>query len=147
MDAVEKDVRLLVKKELRAANQNFPMFHSAHEGWAVIREEMSEAETERYLLDRWIEERLWNEVKADLQIPKEDLKEMQHRAVHMAVEAIQLAAMIRKLERSNDPQAGTEPAPVAEKDGTTSLKKGGKHHELDQRNHRKGGQLVGRKAD
>lgn len=32
MDAVEKDVRLLVKKELRAANQNFPMFHSAHEG-------------------------------------------------------------------------------------------------------------------
>lgn len=61
---------------------------------------MSEAEVERYLLDRWIEERLWNEVKADLQIPKEDLKEMQHRAVHMAVEAIQLAAMICKLERS-----------------------------------------------
>lgn len=100
MDAVEKDVRLLVKKELRAANQNFPMFHSAHEGWAVIREEMSEAEAERYLLDRWIEERLWNEVKGDLQIPKEDLKEMQYRAVHMAVEAIQLAAMICKLERS-----------------------------------------------
>ena len=25
MDAVEKDVRLLVKKELKAANQNFPM--------------------------------------------------------------------------------------------------------------------------
>lgn len=100
MDAVEKDVCLLVKKELRAANQNFPMFHSAHEGWAVIREEMSEAEAERYLLDRWIEERLWNEVKGDLQIPKEDLKEMQYRAVHMAVEAIQLAAMICKLERS-----------------------------------------------
>lgn len=100
MDAVEKDVRLLVKKELRAANQNFPMFHSAHEGRAVIREEMSEAEVERYLLDRWIEERLWNEVKGDLQILKEDLKEMQYRAVHMAVEAIQLAAMICKLERS-----------------------------------------------
>lgn len=63
MDAVEKDVRLLVKKELRAANQNFPMFHSAHEGWAVIREEMSEADMERYLLNQWIEYRLWNEVK------------------------------------------------------------------------------------
>ena len=100
MDAVEKDVRLLVKKELRAANRNFPMFHSAHEGWAVIREKMSEAEAERYLLDRWIEERLWNEVKGDLQIPEEDLKEMQYRAVHMAVEAIQLAAMICKLEQS-----------------------------------------------
>lgn len=100
MDAVEKDVRLLVKKELRAANQNFPMFHSAHEGWAVIREEMSEADEERYLLKQWIEYRLWNEVKGDLQIPKEDLKEMQYRAVHMAVEAIQMAAMICKLERS-----------------------------------------------
>lgn len=70
MDAVEKDVRLLVKKELRAANQNFPMFHSAHEGWAVIREEMSEAEAERYLLDRWIEERLWNEVNGRFANPK-----------------------------------------------------------------------------
>ena len=47
MDVVMNDVRLLVKKELAAANQNFPMFHSAHEGWAVIREEMSEAEAER----------------------------------------------------------------------------------------------------
>ena len=100
MDTVEKDVRLLVKKELRAANQKFPMFHSAHEGWAVIREEMSEADTERYLLNQWIEYRMWNEVKGDLKIQKEDLKEMQYHAVRMAVEAIQLAAMICKLERS-----------------------------------------------
>lgn len=35
---------------------------------------------------------------------------------------------------------------MAEKDGTTFLKKGGKHHELDQRNHRKGRQLVGGKV-
>lgn len=46
----------------------------------MVREEMSEADTERYLLNQWIEYRLWNEVKGD--------------------EAIQLAAMICKLERS-----------------------------------------------
>lgn len=28
------------KKELAAANKKFPMFASAHEGWAVIREEL-----------------------------------------------------------------------------------------------------------
>lgn len=132
MDAVEKDVRLLVKKELRAANQNFPMFRSAHEGWAVIWEEMSEAEAERYLLDRWIEERLWNEVKEDLQIPKEDLKEMQHRAVHMAVEAIQLAAMICKLERSQR---------------RWKKERRENRHDLGKRSHRKSCQLVGRKSD
>lgn len=37
MDVVMNDVRLLVKKELAAANKKFPMFASAHEGWAVIR--------------------------------------------------------------------------------------------------------------
>ena len=35
-----------------------------------------------------------------MQNPKEDLKEMQYHAVRMAAEAIQLAAMICKLERS-----------------------------------------------
>lgn len=38
MDAVTKDVKRLVRKELANANRNFRMFASPHEGWAVIRE-------------------------------------------------------------------------------------------------------------
>lgn len=100
MDAVTKDVRLLVKKELAEANKHFPPFNSPHEGWAVIREELQEVEAEHYVLNQWVENRLWNQVKANRHIPKENLKEMQYHAVRVAVEAIQLAAMICKMARS-----------------------------------------------
>ena len=46
MNAVESDVRALVDKELAAANERFPPFHSAHEGWAVILEEVDELKAE-----------------------------------------------------------------------------------------------------
>ena len=42
MNAVENDIRALVDKELAAANERFPQFHSAHEGYAVIQEEVDE---------------------------------------------------------------------------------------------------------
>ena len=41
MNAVENDVRVLVGKELAAANERFPQFHSAHEGYAVIQPPLS----------------------------------------------------------------------------------------------------------
>lgn len=44
MDAVRKDVRRLVNKELEAANKRFPQFASQHEGQNVVREELEEAE-------------------------------------------------------------------------------------------------------
>ena len=37
MVTVEKDVRLLVKKELATVNEDFPLFASAYEGWAKVR--------------------------------------------------------------------------------------------------------------
>ena len=40
MNAVKEDVEKLVQKELESANQRFPMFHSDHEGAAVIFEEI-----------------------------------------------------------------------------------------------------------
>ena len=46
MNAVSEDVKLLVEKELEAANERFPQFHSPHEGWAVIREEAEELRQE-----------------------------------------------------------------------------------------------------
>ena len=42
MNVVENDVRALVDKELAAANERFPQFHSQHEGYAVIKEEVDE---------------------------------------------------------------------------------------------------------
>lgn len=100
MVTVEKDVRLLVQKELATVNEDFPLFASAYEGWAKVRAALAGVEAERYMLDRYVEQRLWNEVKGNLEIPKEDLKEAQAQAVRMAAQAIRLAVMICKLERS-----------------------------------------------
>ena len=44
MNAVKQDVEKLVQKELKSANQRFPMFRSDHEGAAVILEEIEEAQ-------------------------------------------------------------------------------------------------------
>ena len=46
MNAVKSDVEKLVQKELEAANQKFPVFHSDHEGAAVVFEEIEECKQE-----------------------------------------------------------------------------------------------------
>lgn len=60
MDAVRKDVRRLVNKELEAANKHFPQFASPHEGQNVVREELEEAERAIVPLKLYIETRMWN---------------------------------------------------------------------------------------
>jgi hypothetical protein len=39
MNAIKDDVIALVHKELESANKKFPLFHSAHEGYIVLKEE------------------------------------------------------------------------------------------------------------
>lgn len=100
MDVVTKDVKRLARKELANANRNFRMFASPHEGWAVIWEEMQEAETEMILLKAQVDPYFWNSVRGNRTIPKNELKQAFNLAVRLAVEAIQCAAMILKYERS-----------------------------------------------
>ncbi len=100
MVTVEKMCACWSKKELATANEDFPLFASAYEGWAKVRAALAGVETERYMLNQYVEQRLWNEVRFGQDIPKEDLKEAQSQAVQMAAQAIRLAAMICKLERS-----------------------------------------------
>ena len=59
-----------VRKELASATEKFPPFHSGHEGYAVIKEELDE---------------LWEEVKKKQSTPG--------RAEAMYKEALQVAAM------------------------------------------------------
>lgn len=97
MDAVKNNVKRLVKVELAAANRKFRMFASAHEGAAVVQEEIVEATKELNKLHEIIND-LWVEVYSD--VPQISTKELYDRAVSLAVEAIQVAAMARKFERS-----------------------------------------------
>ena len=94
MNAVENDIRALVDKELAAANERFPQFHSAHEGYAVIQEEADEMkEATDKVIGRMVSlcarVKYGNDPERLLQMISED-------AVNASVEAIQVAAMCKK---------------------------------------------------
>lgn len=94
MNAVENDVRILVDKELAAANERFPQFHSAHEGYAVIQEEVDELkEATDKVIGRMVS--LWATVKYGNH-PERLLQMISEDAVNAACEAIQVAAMCKK---------------------------------------------------
>ena len=94
MNAVENDVRALVDKELAAANKRFPQFHSAHEGYAVIKEEVDELKeaTDKVIgrmVSLWATVKYGNDTERLLQMISED-------AVNATCEATQAAAMRKK---------------------------------------------------
>ena len=94
MNAIENQVRDLVKIELSAANERFPQFHSAHEGWAVIQEEVDELKED---MDR-INGRITS-LRARVRFNnscEEIVSRIFDDAINAACEAIQVAAMCKK---------------------------------------------------
>ena len=100
MQELKNSVKLLVEEELISANKKFPMFQSPHEGYAVIKEEIEEAEQE--LIDvTAILKRIWYFIKRDENVNK-DMFLLKEYAIKLAAESIQVAAMAQKfLESSN----------------------------------------------
>lgn len=97
MDAVKNDVKRLVKIELAAANKKFRIFAGPHEGAGIIQEEVVEAVQEMNGLRQELNA-MWMNVYSNN--PQISTKGVYDRAVALAVEAIQTAAMARKFERS-----------------------------------------------
>lgn len=94
MNAVENDVRALVDKELAAANKRFPQFHSTHEGYGVIKEEVDELKEYTDLINnRMIY--LWARVRFNNSC-EELVSRIYDNAINAACEAIQVAAMCKK---------------------------------------------------
>ena len=94
MNAIENQVRKLVAVELAAANEKFPQFHSAHEGYAVILEEFGEAKEKMEAAEIFLRH-MWNDVKAN-NPAKVSAETMMYISVDAACEAIQVAAMCEK---------------------------------------------------
>lgn len=94
MNAIENQVLELVAVELAAANERFPQFHSAHEGWAVIQEEADELkEATDKVIGRMVS--LWATVKYGND-PERLLQMISEDAINAACEAVQVAAMCKK---------------------------------------------------
>lgn len=99
MNAAEPELRKLVDLELEAANRENPPFHSAHEGYAVILEEVEEVQDELAKLNIDVSA-LWEFVRRNL-IPamRDEVYDLEHHAVRLAAEALQVAAMARKFRQ------------------------------------------------
>lgn len=106
MDAVKKDVEALAEKELEAANKKFPLFNSAHEGYGVLIEELGELKDEIRDIKEY--KKLMKEAihKNNNRMVFEYAEIMGFRAIHAAVEAIQVAAMCEKFKMSLSASAG-----------------------------------------
>lgn len=94
MANLRHEVDQIVPRELERANKKFPQFHSDHEGWAVILEEVTEAEVEMKTIRGNIDgmfDLVRNNVDA-----KWVAEKMEYAAINLACEAIQVAAMCKK---------------------------------------------------
>ena len=108
MKEIRSDVEKLVQKELESANQRFPMFRSDHEGAAVIYEEIEEAESEMRGVNRHFAG-AWYSVKTNERSRSyQYINKIKNRAVNLACEAIQVAAMAQKFIDSQKAREDTK---------------------------------------
>lgn len=94
MKKIRAEMMALVEKELELANENNPPFHSPHEGYAVLLEEVEEMQDAIINVDDRTHS-LWMGIK-DNGNTFFDVTWIHDAAINAACEAIQVAAMCRK---------------------------------------------------
>ena len=94
MKRLVSEVKAMVTVELINANKDFPMFRSTHEGYAIIKEEVEEAEIEMKSVKCNLEYS-WELIKNNVSALGL-VKQMQNKATLLAAESIQTAAMCQK---------------------------------------------------
>ena len=100
MEQLIEDLRIAEKKELDKANEEHPLFASPHEGYGVIKEEYEEAREKLDLFEMIKEQEFWHDIRQDKPAEKR-AGVLEEIALHVAAEAIQLAAMCRKYKDSS----------------------------------------------
>lgn len=97
MNKVLDKLPALVVEELEAANAENPPFHSLHEGWAVLKEEVEEAREDCDDVE-FSTRQLWAAIRGNHNLQTElSAKKLSKQAQSLAAEAIQVAAMAEKL--------------------------------------------------
>lgn len=91
----------LVGDELEEANKNNPpLFHSTHEGYGVIAEEMMEVRNEYEMLDMFQQNVLYAIHRDDWEDVSDSAFNLGMAAIKVACECIQVAAMCDKLRQT-----------------------------------------------
>lgn len=96
MNVIKDDIKSAIQKELRGANERFPLFASLHEAAAVISEEHDEAIDEmKHFSDMY--SLFWKAVKQNnVPVAIDCIARARHAAENLAIEACQVAAMCEK---------------------------------------------------
>ena len=96
LKSVLKDLNPIIKGELmRAQFHNGKTFHSPHEGYAVIKEEMEECS--EALVKTWnVFNDVWEAIRDDREVPGDKMWDMKRCAEETAAEAVQVVAMCHK---------------------------------------------------
>lgn len=90
-------LKKLAAQELARANEKYPAFHSLHEGYAVLLEELEELR-EDVQQAALFKECIWQMVRCnDNKRALEFAGRIRDTAIHAAAEALQVAAMAQKL--------------------------------------------------
>lgn len=96
MNVVRDDVEKLVHKELQEAIEIHGLHNSHHEAYAIIKEELEEAEEELVKCQACLAN-MWDGVRGNLRVDADEMKEwIGEFATNLAIEAIQVAAMAKK---------------------------------------------------
>ena len=94
MTYMKSYVEYLAATELNRANELHPAFASAHEGWAVLLEEMRELSSETHAIEE-MHRLVFADVMQD-RSAREGIACVYETAIRPACEAIQVAAMAKK---------------------------------------------------
>ena len=98
MDVITNDIDELVIKEMNAANSKYHLFHTSHEGYAYVKEEIEETmDAMNELLETFAA--AWDKIKNN-QPAFKDVKQVRNLAKKVAIEAIQTSAMCEKYNLS-----------------------------------------------
>lgn len=98
MDKLLQAAKMLALREKEAAIRKHGMFNSPHEAWAVLCEEIYEAEedmTDIKMLCGRIRDNVFKDIPNDVQ-----LDDLYLEAIHGAAELMQVAAMAQKYKDS-----------------------------------------------
>lgn len=100
---MDKGIEKLANDELKRASDKFGAFHSSHEGYAIVAEEMDELNENIASLNEYIDA-LWIQTKANGKnktVPniKNCIRCLNYYATEAIKEAVQVLAMVKRYEQ------------------------------------------------
>lgn len=102
-EKAQEHILSAIAKEKEAAIEAHGYFHSDHEFWAVLKEEVEELLELFDGDERYVDiEKLWGKVRRDEPISEGDLSDIYNLAMSCAKEAVQVMAVCLKWGESNE---------------------------------------------